>query len=268
MKNMKNQHSQRAIYHRPNAIRGRFSLPAALFLMSAVTQPIFLVCKAYSQGETSLSRTPTNQLVAQAWQKENSEEGIEIFTRSVPGSDFKEVKALATVNAKPEQIITLLREVDSHSAWVADCKESRSVGTKLSPNDTYEYNLIGIPWPFEDRDTVFRSKIRKLPGNEGYVAFLINMNDELVPQRKGIVRMKSFRGQWLLQNLGSGKTSVSFSAHFDPGGSLSSVFVNKTTAALQLKTLRNLREKLEKETIPVSEVPVPELSIVDPQPEK
>ena len=70
-----------------------------------------------------------------------------------------------------------------------------------------------------------------------------------------------------MQTLGSGKTNVSFSAHFNPSRDLSSVFVNKTTAALQLKTLRNLIEKLEKETISVSEVPVQELSTVDAQPD-
>jgi hypothetical protein len=198
-----------------------------------------------------------------AWKKEKSEDGIEIFSRSRAGSAYNEVRGVAEYDAPPETLLPLFRDADGYRGWLAECKRSGAVGVRQGPNDFFLYAVIGIPWPFEDRDTVVKAKIRRLPEGKGYVVFLRSMNDELAPPRNGLVRMKSLEGRWLLESLPSGKTRAEFRIFLEPAGSLTSAFVNGTAASIQLKTLKNVREKLTK-LERGGPLDVPELGPLDP----
>lgn len=198
------------------------------------------------------------------WKVEKQDGGIVISSRSREGSSYNEVRGVAEFDAPPEAFIPIFRDAEGYKSWLAECKESGSVGTRQGPNDFHLYAVIGIPWPFEDRDTVVKAKLRKLAGDRGFAVFLKSMNDELVPARKGLVRMKSLEGRWILEALPGGRTKAEFRIFLEPAGSLTPVFVNTTAASIQLKTLKNVADRLKKmgKGQPAGEVP--ELGPLDP----
>jgi hypothetical protein len=90
------------------------------------------------------------------------------------------------------------------------------------------------------------------------------MNDELAPTRKGLVRMKSLEGQLLAEGIGGGKSRLELRIFLEPAGSLSPVFVNSTAASIQLKTLKNVRDRIAKLARLPGSLDAPELGITDP----
>jgi hypothetical protein len=199
------------------------------------------------------------------WKLTKDTQGIQVFAREKPNSPFLQIKAVATFNAEPEDILPFLADVEGQKNWVAECKASSIVGSKSSPWDLFVYNQISIPWPFEDRDTVFRSKIRKLSENKGFAVFLRSVGEPAGPSSQNSVRAKSFEGQWLLERLpNKSGTLVDFRIHLDPGGNLTSVFVNNTATRLQFKTLSNLRDRLKENKPGLLAGEVPELGPIDP----
>ena len=199
------------------------------------------------------------------WKESKNSDGIQVFSRQKVGSPFAQVKATLKVKAEPEAVLPHLLDIENQKNWVAECKESSVVGQRTSAFDFFVYNRIGIPWPFEDRDTVFRSKVRKLPENSGYVVFLRSVQDPKGPSPKSVVRMGSFEGQWLLERLpGKAGTLIDFRVHLEPGGNLTSVFVNSTASSLQFKTLDQLKQRLSETETTLVTAPVPEIGPIDP----
>lgn len=199
------------------------------------------------------------------WKTVKESDGITVSTRARTSSTFAEVRGQVEYDAPPEAFVPLFRDAGGFSSWLAECKESSAVGTKQGLNDFHVHAVVGIPWPFEDRDTVVKVKIRKLQApRKGFVVFLRSMGDDLVPVRKGQVRMKTLEGRWVLEATEGGKTRAEFRFFIEPSGSLSPVFVNSTASSIQYKTLRNVRERLHKITRPQGDVDVPELGLLDP----
>lgn len=198
------------------------------------------------------------------WKVEKNADGIVVSSRTRPQSAYAEVRGETVYDAPPEALISLFRDANAYSLWLAECKHSSAVGTKQGLNDFYLHAIIGIPWPFEDRDTVVKAKVRKLPKANGYVVFLRSMNESLVPERKGLVRMKTLQGRWLLEATEDGKTRAEFRVFFEPSGALSPAFVNSMSTRIQHKTLRNVRERLSQLERPTADLGVPELGLLDP----
>jgi|GEM_PF-4753851 len=206
----------------------------------------------------------TTALADPGWKVEKEGDGIEISSRSRAGSAFNELRGKATFDAPPEALLPLFRDADSYSSWLAECKESEAVGTRHGPYDFSLYAVIGIPWPFEDRDTVAKAKIRRLPEGKGYVVFLRKSDDSLKSPQNGRVRLAAFEGRWLLTPVAGGRTQAEFRIYIEPSGSLTPVFVNGTAASIQFKTFKNVRDRLAKRNAAPAVSDVPELGLLDP----
>lgn len=253
---------------RPGSRPLGFLVGLTLGSFAAFIGPFQIERTARAQGNPQESASPSGEgpsgSAGGAWEKEKSEDGIEISSRSRTGSAYRELRGTTVIDAPPEAFLPLLRDAEGYRSWLAECKASNAVGTKQSPNDFHLYAVIGIPWPFEDRDTVAKVKVRRLPGSKGVVAFLRSMNDELAPTRKGLVRMKSLEGQLLAEGIGGGKSRLELRIFLEPAGSLSPVFVNSTAASIQLKTLKNVRDRIAKLARLPGSLDAPELGITDP----
>jgi hypothetical protein len=205
------------------------------------------------------------------WKQTKNSDGIEVFAREKSGSNFSQVRATLQVPVEPELIVPFLQDIEGQKKWVAECKASSVVGAKASPWDFAVYNVVGIPWPFEDRDTVYKTKVRRLPAEKGFVMFLRSVpNAPSAPTPKGVVRMKSFEAQWLLERLPSqAGTKIDFRLHLDPGGNLTPVFVNLTASSLQYTTLKNLQALLaDTSSLIRLSAEVPEVGPIDPSVEQ
>jgi len=180
------------------------------------------------------------------WKLAKVKDGITVYTRVPEGYKLKEYKAETIVDAPPERVLHVLTNADRYSDWMSGLKETRLLKSE-GDSVFYVYARISVPWPFDDRDEVSRSCIRKdtIPG--GYF-MPIRLMSGLAPKVKGVVRMTNGKGYWLMEPLPGGKTRVVHQFIGDPGGSMPAWIVNIFIVDSPYKSLMGLKKEAMRKT--------------------
>ena len=171
-----------------------------------------------------------------SWEVDKNKDGIVVYTRAEKNSSFKSFKAVATIDASTDEIINILKNVDSYTKWYGYTKTSKLI--KQENGVQYNYVETIFPWPFANRDMVYRMSINSLPS--GVVEISLNGLPDYIPEKKGITRMKKAEGYLLLKPL-NGKTEITYEFHSDPGDNIPTWLANNSIAELPFKTLLGLR---------------------------
>ena len=136
------------------------------------------------------------------WKKEFSKNGVVVYTRAVSGSDIKEFRGICTINADIETVNNALSDIPNLASWMPDCLVSKIV-KKKSENNLTIYQVIKTPWPLDDRDFTFETKIIR---KDNKIIRTVNaVSDGAYPPVKKYVRIKNMSGRWILSSVG-GKT--------------------------------------------------------------
>jgi hypothetical protein len=171
-----------------------------------------------------------------SWEVDKNKDGIVVYTRAEKNSSFKSFKAVATIDASTDEIINILKNVDSYTKWYGYTKTSKLI--KQENGVQYNYVETIFPWPFANRDMVYRMSINSLPS--GVVEISLNGLPDYIPEKKGITRMKKAEGYLLLKPL-NGKTEITYEFHSEPGDNIPTWLANNSIAELPFKTLLGLR---------------------------
>jgi hypothetical protein len=174
------------------------------------------------------------------WEVARNENGIIVYTRAEKNSAFKSFKAIATLEASTDEIINKLKDADNYSKWYGYTKTSKLI----KQEDSVQYNYVEtiFPWPFANRDMVYKMSIRSRHAGVVEIA-LIGLPDYM-PEKKGIMRMQKADGYLLLKPLDS-KTEITYAFHSEPGDNIPTWLANNSIAELPLITLLGLREILK-----------------------
>lgn len=174
------------------------------------------------------------------WKLEKNSDGIKSYSRSVPGTDILEIKAITVIDARMEVVGEVLRDVSAMPRWMADCSEARIV-KMFNRNDMIVHIVLDFPMPVNDRDLVVRSSsIYDLKHARGIVNLRAAEHPD-APLKKGRVRMSTFSGTYQLEYLSRNKTGVIYSYRADPGGNIPPFVVNMFSKKSLYKTLMGLK---------------------------
>ncbi|MEM7020380.1 MAG: START domain-containing protein, partial [Pseudomonadota bacterium] len=143
----------------------------------------------------STSLSVANEDVAkQGWESAKQESGIEIFTRTVPGSKLKAFKGMLVIDAPQEKLMNIVKNVDTYADWVPDVLETKL----LEQTDEYQvhYLKLNAPWPVKNRDGVYRFDYRAADDTPQTVEFVISAIPEMIPEQKNTIRVPAVSGKW------------------------------------------------------------------------
>lgn len=172
-----------------------------------------------------------------SWEIDKNEEGIKVYTRVEKDSDFKSFKATMTVTASTDEILKILKNTDDYSKWYGYTKTSKLI--KQKQDVQYNYVETIFPWPYRNRDLVYRMSIDTIiPGK---IKISLKGMPDYIPKKKGIVRMKKAKGYILLKSLGY-NTEIIYVFHSEPGDNVPSWLANNSIANLPFETLSGLRK--------------------------
>jgi len=174
------------------------------------------------------------------WEIDKNKDGIKVYTRAEKGSDFKSFKAVMEVNASSDEIIKILKNADAYTKWYGYTETSKLLKTENGVQ--YNYVETIFPWPYENRDMVYKMSIKKY--SSGAVKVLLKGLPNYFPEKKGIVRMKKAEGYILLKPK-NGKTEIIYVFHSEPGENIPSWLANNSIASLPFETLSGLRKILK-----------------------
>lgn len=157
------------------------------------------------------------------WTLVKNKEDVQIFTRSVPGSEFLQVKAVAQMNASMETVINTLGNGETCSEWRKLCKSSK-VLQLLTDKERYVYMVLNMPWPLADRDLVIHSTASIDSDNKTYTVDLSSAADRY-PQQEYVRAQSS--GSYQLSLIDQYRVQFTWIMHTDLGGKLSPNVINK-----------------------------------------
>ena len=158
------------------------------------------------------------------WELKRNKENIEVYTRRVTTSDFKELKCKTTVNASLSSIVKILTDVDHYTDWVYKCVTATRV-KNVNEAEVYSYQLFDAPWPLDDRDVVAQLKIIQDKKTKVVIATSV-LADNLVPEIKGVVRIKNFHTKYVLTPKSNGMVEIDYELGTEPGGIIPALLAN------------------------------------------
>ncbi len=183
------------------------------------------------------------------WKLVKDSEGISVFNRNVDGSELKEFRVEAVIDAPVEVIFEVMIDVSAGPLWMNRCIESELVKNivkfTVSKNSFHSidlvYNATGAPFPVSNRDFIVESDtIYDFKTGTINIKFHA-VNDSSIPLRKGYVRMTDLTGSWSFKYIDPYHTKAVYQVKQNPGGSLPASMINYTGKSLPYNTIAGLR---------------------------
>ena len=178
------------------------------------------------------------------WKYVTEKDGIAVWAKEEPHRTLPTFRGIGLVDGGLLEVLAVFEDGSRHTQWVHACKESWVI-KRISENEAYWYSLTDAPWPVSDRDSVVHSKLSLDPRRRIIWNRFRQVDEDLVPQRQGVIRTPDMEGYFKLEYVTPKKTRVVYQVSVDPGGWLPTWLVRMATKDLPIKTIRNLRAQLE-----------------------
>jgi len=177
------------------------------------------------------------------WDLVKNEEGIQVYTRTLANSDYKEFKGVMSLEAKLDTLLKFINNAEHCPDWQYKCLKM------LTLSDGYLYKLSDLPWPLSDRYTVMRSQGHFDQEQNNYTLSLKNIPRNQLPQHilqqlpaeLGTVQMRTSDGYWHFQLNHTAAILITHQMHGDPAGSLPANLANLGVTNAAYVTLSKLR---------------------------
>jgi hypothetical protein len=181
----------------------------------------------------------------EGWKLETDVGGIKVYSRTVEGSPYRQIKATAEVNASFEAVIGILTDYSNYKLWMNNVTDSEVI-EQSSENVHYVYAYEDTPWPVQNRFCVTKmTLIQEI--DDAMLHF------ESVPRYmkspRDAIEIATHRGHWKVHRNRSG-CEIEFLLESHPGGHVPSWLVNQMAAGGPVKTIQNLRSLAENKARP------------------
>lgn len=185
----------------------------------------------------------------QEWKVVTRANGIVGYTRP-SGFPIDEVRAVGTVAAPLAALEAVLRDIPAEKRFGYRCAEAYRIdipGLMITPDAFPIYYRMDLPYPVQDRDTIWHVRFSYNRDKEILKAKLQAI-DSNYASHDGIVRMRKGYATFTLKARGPGQTEVDYTAQCDPGGTLPAFLVNMILKDFAPTTIAKLREVVKDQT--------------------
>ncbi len=182
-------------------------------------------------------------LAADSWSLVRDRDGIQIFSREVPGSALRAVRGVGRIKAPVTEVVALLRDVPARPTWDATCA-SATVLRKTDRDEEMVYIHSQLPWPVADREMVLRTSwsFDKEAATATLSSVVVRGGRAVT---EGRVQVQEGYNIWTVRQIAAGEAEVITEVHLDPGGRLPGWLLNYLADEAPFDILRRMREILE-----------------------
>ncbi len=182
-----------------------------------------------------------SNIAPSSWQLKKDDNGIQIYTRKIDGSNFKEYKAETFINASVDEVVhELLYRAPNYTAsyeyGINYLVEEKVIGQRVY------YAKHKMPWPLKDRDVV--STIEVIHKNASSAKIEIRATPEKFMYDENVIRIKDIKGYWLIERFGKG-VKLTQQLHLDPRGNIPAFVSNSFILKGPFKLFSELKSKLD-----------------------
>lgn len=165
------------------------------------------------------------------------EKGVRVDVADVKGFDLKAIRASSTYKASIAQLRARIMDMENFHTWVTGAISSTVVKI-MEDNAQACHCEYSAPWPLKNRDGVVVQQLVRI--DENTVGIRLRANSTLIKEKRGVVRIEYLQGIWILQDIGDGKTELTYQLHSDPNGNIPDMLVNRMITEAPTNTLTNL----------------------------
>ncbi len=162
------------------------------------------------------------------WKLEKNAKGVKVYTRTVPGSDYREMMAVGVDDIPFEVAAEVAKDYNSYQQWYGMCKTLKLI-KKSSDSNFDMYFVLDMP-VVTNRDAVIRVKTN-FDFKKGRGRVTMTSVDSSYKKDAGLVRMPKVKGSFTITRLGPSRVQVVYQIHADMGGNVPAWVVN--TAAVK-----------------------------------
>jgi hypothetical protein len=177
------------------------------------------------------------------WKLIFDNDGIALYSREVSGHAEAQFKGICNVNRSIEAVGSILSDIASYPKWFFKCIEARKISVKGSSElDFFIYVAIDTPWPFFDRDAVYKTEIAMDHASGKVVIQSTALKEPLLPLRNQYVRITDSEHQWILERISADRTRITFINRTNAGGLFANYLSNPGIRDTTVYSLKNLKE--------------------------
>jgi hypothetical protein len=181
-------------------------------------------------------------LLAQAdWELRRDEMGVQVYTRSLEGYAYKQVRSVVSLeNTRLSSIVSLILDTSQCSRWSFRCSEARVI-ERLGEQESYVYTVTDLPWPASDRDMISHATWVQDPQSLEVIIRGDAVAD-LLPAQDGLVRVRHAAISWRLTPRADASVQLDFTALIDPSGNLPVWITNQMLVETPFRSLIGIRD--------------------------
>ena len=177
------------------------------------------------------------------WKFTKEKDGIKVWTKEVPGSNFKAFRGQAVLNCKLSAVVAVFHDLSGYPNLFPDCSYSELLSMPDEQHHTH-YLQFSAPWPVTDRDAAYENTYTYDPATKT-LTVIGRCKPNAKPKDGDYIRIPKGDVHWTFTDNGNGTVTVDYNAHPDPGGSIPAWLANSTAVDQPMGTLTNLRKRVQ-----------------------
>ena len=186
---------------------------------------------------------PADLLAESPWQLHQEGHELTVYTREAEDAVGNEFKAVIIIHQPAEAIGAILMDLKTYSKWIDGCVDVNFLNKHNNSNNEV-YLAINTPWPFYNRDVIFRIKNDAILGEEGMIVQGKAIEEANVLTRKGYVRVTDAYFHVLLEKMTDSSTKVIYQSKIDASFNMPSCLSRRICANMVYNSMVNLKKLL------------------------
>jgi hypothetical protein len=184
---------------------------------------------------------PASLIAGNEWELIEKEDDVGVYARKVTGHSELEFKSVCLVKQPIEVIGSVLSDIPSYPKWFFKCIESKKISTKnTSETNFFLYIAIDAPWPFPDRDVVYKTEVSIDRASGKVDIYSTALKEQFVPLRSGYVRITDSEHRWILESVSAAQTRITFINRTNAAGMFAKYISDPGTRDTTVRSLKNL----------------------------
>ncbi len=175
------------------------------------------------------------------WELALNKNEIKVYVRKVDTTNIKEYKAIMNVKSPMDSVINKILDVKNLKNWNYKVKTAVLI-KKTSDSSWIFYMQNDFDWPIKDRDHISRVVLQK---KKNECVITLTPENKLIKENPNFIRVKNFKGTWVLKKINDKQTQVMQQLLGDPESNVPSFIINSLLVKAPYETFVAMRNQLE-----------------------
>jgi hypothetical protein len=158
-------------------------------------------------------------------------DGVAVSARLRAGSKLHEMRMIGDIDAPPERVLAVLDDIERYPTFMPPTSRAKLLARDSDKALSYYYMEISPP-VIAKRDYCIRVGMEKLSDGRLRSFWAVdNAGSDCPAERRGIVRVSSNDGEWMLAPMDGGRrTHIVYRCHIEVGGAVPAWMINRVSA--------------------------------------